>query len=223
MKNSFIFSSLLTLFAFFAVSFTTTTDSTTYTVDTEASKVTWKGYKVLGSHEGTIEVQSGSLDFEEGVLTGGSFEIDMTSIICTDLEGEMAGKLVGHLVSDDFFGVEKYPTATFVITNVVSRGKEGDYKVIGDLTIKESTNSIKLQAQVSTDEKGLISIDISLKEDNIDCTYRDNGIGFPVSVREGKGTQIIKSILNRYKTQPHIKNSEQGGVFIHFNYFPQRK
>ncbi|MGB1243393.1 MAG: YceI family protein [Chitinophagales bacterium] len=158
MKNSFIFNSLLTLFAFFAVSFTASTDSTTYTVDTEASEVTWKGYKVLGSHEGTIEVKNGSLDFEEGVLKGGRFEIDMTSMICTDLQGEIAGKLVGHLASDDFFGIEKYPTATFVITNVISRGKEGDYKVIGDLTIKESTNSIKLQAQVSADENGGMTV-----------------------------------------------------------------
>jgi len=158
MKNSFIFSSLLTLFAFFAVSFTTPIGSTTFTVDTEASEVMWKGYKVLGSHEGTIKVKSGTLDFEEGVLTGGSFEIDMTTIACTDLEGEMAGKLVGHLASDDFFGVENFPTAMFVITNVVSRGKEGDYKVVGDLTIKESTNSIKLQAQVSTDEDGGMTV-----------------------------------------------------------------
>ncbi len=172
MKNSFIFSSLLTLFAFFAVSFTTPTDSTTYSVDTEASEVTWKGYKVLGSHEGTIEVKSGTLDFEEGVLTGGSFEVDMTTITCTDLEGEMAGKLVGHLASDDFFGVEKYPTATFVITNVVSRGKEGDYKVVGDLTIKETTNSIKLQAQVSTDDEGVMTVATATTIDRSDFNVK---------------------------------------------------
>lgn len=63
------------------------------------------------------------MEFTDGVLTSGSFEIDMTSITWAD-------KLVGHLTSDDFFGVANYPAAKFVITNVVSRGKEGDYKIV---------------------------------------------------------------------------------------------
>lgn len=154
MKNTFVFSTVLTLIAFLTLSFTTPTETTTYNVDTEASEVTWKGYKVTGSHEGTIGVKSGNLEFTEGVLTGGSFEMDMTSITCTDLEGEWADKLVGHLASDDFFGVETHPTSTFVITSVVSRGKEGDYKVVGDLTIKESTHPIKLQVQLTEGEEG---------------------------------------------------------------------
>ncbi|MGB1242586.1 MAG: YceI family protein [Chitinophagales bacterium] len=154
MKNTFVFSTVLTIIAFFTLSFTTPTETETYTVDTEASEVTWKGYKVTGSHEGTIAVKNGSLEFTEGALTGGSFEMDMTSIVCTDLEGGTADKLVGHLASDDFFGVKTYPTSTFVITSVVSRGQAGDYKVIGDLTIKESTHSIKLQVQLTEGEEG---------------------------------------------------------------------
>ncbi|MEZ4884483.1 MAG: YceI family protein [Chitinophagales bacterium] len=154
MKNTFAFSILLTLFTFLGSSYTTPTESTSYAVDTEASEVVWKGYKVLGSHTGTIAVKNGNLEFTEGALTGGSFEIDMTSISCSDLEGEWADKLVGHLSSDDFFGVATYPTAKFVITSVVSRGTEGDYKIIGDLTIKETTKSIKLKAQLTEGEEG---------------------------------------------------------------------
>jgi len=42
----------------------------------------------------------------------------MNTIICTDLEdAEYNQKLVGHLKSDDFFGVEKYPIATFKVIN----------------------------------------------------------------------------------------------------------
>ena len=44
--------------------------------------------------------------------------------------------------SEDFFGVEKYPTAKFAITKVVPQGP-GRYKVEGDLTIKETTKPIK--------------------------------------------------------------------------------
>ena len=75
----------------------------------------------------------------------------MNSIACTDLSGEYAGKLVGHLKSDDFFGVANYPTAKFVITKVVSRGTPGAYKVQGDLTIKGITQSIKFNADLKED------------------------------------------------------------------------
>ena len=67
------------------------------------SKVVWKGYKVTGSHEGLITIQSGMLNFKDEKLAGGEFIIDMTTIIATDLEGEYKGKLEGHLKSDDFF------------------------------------------------------------------------------------------------------------------------
>ena len=120
----------------------------TTSINVEKSVINWKGYKVLGSHTGTIQVKSGNLDWEDDKLIGGSFEIDMNTIACTDLEGEYAGKLVGHLKSDDFFGAAKYPMAKFEITNVVSRGKTGDYKVMGNLTIKESTQPVSFNAMV---------------------------------------------------------------------------
>ena len=62
----------------------------------KSSKVVWKGYKVLGSHEGTLNLKSGSLTFDNEILTGGEFVLDVTSISCTDLEGESKGQLEGH-------------------------------------------------------------------------------------------------------------------------------
>ena len=35
-------------------------------VDTEKSVITWKGYKIAGHHEGTINLKKGSLSFEKG-------------------------------------------------------------------------------------------------------------------------------------------------------------
>ena len=113
----------------------------------ENSEVNWKAFKVTGSHEGTISLKSGFLTFKEEVLTGGEFVIDMTSIACTDLEGEYKGKLEGHLKSDDFFGVEGNPTSTLVITKVKSNGKNS-YEVTGDLTIKGKTNPITFDFSV---------------------------------------------------------------------------
>ena len=121
----------------------------TYTVDVASSTIVWTGYKVTGKHTGTVKVNNGSLTWADGKLTGGTFDIDMTSITDTDLEGEWAAKLVGHLKSDDFFGVEKHPTTKFVITKAIPQDTKGNYKIVGNLTIKETTREEKFLASVS--------------------------------------------------------------------------
>ena len=132
--------------AFITFSFTTIEEEKKE-IKTDKSKVVWKGYKVTGSHEGTINLQSGFLTFNEDKLTGGEIVIDMTTLTSTDLEGEYKGKLEGHLKSDDFFGVETYPTATLVFKNVEVSGKNS-YTVIGDLTLKGKTNSITFNISI---------------------------------------------------------------------------
>ncbi|MEM9340417.1 MAG: YceI family protein [Bacteroidota bacterium] len=127
-----------------------TAEKTTYKVDGAASKVAWIGKKVTGEHNGSISLKGGNFTFEDGMLVGGLFTVDMTSSVCEDLEGEYKGKLEGHLKSEDFFGVEKYPTATFVVTKAVPQGP-GKYKVIGNITIKEKTEEIQFTADI--DEK----------------------------------------------------------------------
>jgi polyisoprenoid-binding protein YceI len=72
--------------------------------------------------------------------------MDMVSISTTDLEGEYKGKLDGHLKSADFFGVEKFPTATLEFINV--SGKDGSYKIKANLTIKETTKAVEFSMTV---------------------------------------------------------------------------
>lgn len=146
MKNTIKNVSILTFVTLFTLSFTTI-DKEKKVIKTDKSKVVWKGYKVTGSHEGTIDVKSGTLVFEGDKLTGGEFVIDMTSISTTDLEGEYKGKLDGHLKSDDFFGVSNHPTAKLVFTSVKSSGKSA-YDVTGDLTIKGKTNPINFTISI---------------------------------------------------------------------------
>lgn len=116
-------------------------------VDVEKSTVTWKAYKVTGSHTGTVTLSSGALTFKDGTLNGGSFKVDMTSLVCTDLEGEYKGKLEGHLKSDDFFSVANHPSASIVFTSVEATGKNS-YEVTGDLTIKGTTKPITFDLSV---------------------------------------------------------------------------
>lgn len=116
-------------------------------VKTDASKVTWKAYKVTGSHTGTVDLKEGNLIFEDDKLTGGEFKVDMTSLISTDLKGESKGKLEGHLKSDDFFSVANHPTASLVFTDVKASGKNS-YEVTGDLTIKGITKPVTFDLSV---------------------------------------------------------------------------
>ena len=122
----------------------------TKSIDASNSTINWVGKKVTGQHSGEISIKEGTLEFTDGVLSGGSFIIDMTSIKTTDLSGNMAGKLDGHLKSDDFFGVASFPTATLLITDVTP--KDGSYTVTADLTIKETTAPVTFVTNVTPNE-----------------------------------------------------------------------
>src|SRR5690606_13040196 len=114
-------------------------------IKTDKSKLVWKGYKFTGSHDGTINIKSGSLTFDGDKLTGGEFVVDMTTLISLDAQGGMKDRLEGHLKADDFFGVEKHPTSSLVFKKIESTGKN-TYTVTGDLTIKGITkpNTFKI-------------------------------------------------------------------------------
>ena len=158
-------------FAVIGLAFTNPGEVASYNVDAAASQIVWKGYKVLGEHTGTINVQKCSLNIQDGQLVGGSFAIDMTSIACTDLSGEYKGKLEGHLKSDDFFGAATYPTATFVITSATPNGVDR-YKVTGNLTIKDITKEIKFIANLEKEEGQVVAkADIQIDRSEFNVRY----------------------------------------------------
>jgi len=123
-----------------------------YVVNVTASNITWKGFKPTGSHNGELKIKSGSFSFANGAVASGEFLLDMTSIVVLDIpaDDKYNAKLTGHLKADDFFGVEKNPTASFKITKV-----EGN-TVSGDLTIKGHTKNVTFNA-TSFEDQGVVS------------------------------------------------------------------
>ena len=114
-------------------------------VNVQTTTIEWLGKKIGGKHEGNIQLKSGYLELKEGEIIAGNFVVDMTSITNTDLKDEGSNqKLVGHLKSDDFFGVQSYPTAEFVVTKS-SKFNNGTATLTGDLTIKGNTESISFE------------------------------------------------------------------------------
>ena len=111
-----------------------------YKVDLTKSSITWEGKKFAGSHKGTVELTSGNLNFNGKKLTGGGFIANMTTI----KDADKNGGLEKHLKSEDFFGVEKFPAANFVIKKIEGNG--ASVNITGDLTIKSITAPITFPA-----------------------------------------------------------------------------
>ena len=125
----------------------------TLKVDPNKSTLHWTGKKVTGEHTGNVKISKGVLTVDGNKLVGGTFDIDMKSIVNTDLtDASYNAKLVGHLKDEDFFSVEKHPVATFKITKVEpmasAKAGEPNYTITGNLTIKGITNPVTFPATV---------------------------------------------------------------------------
>ena len=107
------------------------------------SNIDWKGRKVTGSHFGTIGLKEGALTVSDGILTGGNFVVDTTSIKILDVTDPATNaQFAGHLASDDFFSIDRYPEAFFEITSA------NNNRIEGNLTIKGITHSVGFDATV---------------------------------------------------------------------------
>ncbi|MBN2424062.1 MAG: YceI family protein [Calditrichaceae bacterium] len=186
-KNSFVFVfTLLFVASIFA--------QDTFTVNNDESKIEWIGRKVTGQHNGTINLKNGTLQFEGDKLIGGKFEIDMTSMVNLDIEDESyKAKLIGHLKSDDFFSVDKYPVAIFTITHIQKNEntKGHNYFIRGDLTIKGTTHPVEFPAKIGySKNKITASASITVDRSKYDVRY---GSG---SFFKGLGDNLIYDDFN---------------------------
>jgi polyisoprenoid-binding protein YceI len=157
-----------------------------FKVNVAKSTLNWVATKVTGKHNGTLKLASGSLESNGKMVTGGTFDIDMNSLVCLDLtDKETNGKFVGHLRSDDFFSIEKHKTAHFEIQKVVPT-KGNEYDVTGKLTIKGISNEVTFPATITTTPKGVkASAKITVDRTKFDIKY-GSGKFF-----EGLGDKVI--------------------------------
>lgn len=118
-----------------------------YVVDTAESRITWKGSKQfsIDSHTGYVNIASGELMLQRDRLTGGTVEVDMTTIR-DKIHGSDNG-LVHHLKDPDFFDVKKFPSSSIVITRV-EPGNAGDIVVTGNLAIRGVVQPVRFPATI---------------------------------------------------------------------------
>lgn len=107
------------------------------------SNIDWIGRKVTGAHNGTISIKSGTLTLKDGEIENGRIVVDTTSITILDItDPDTNAQFAGHLASDDFFGIDRYPEAVLEISSV------NNSQIEGNLTIKNITHPISFNASV---------------------------------------------------------------------------
>ncbi len=130
----------------------------------DGSSIEWTGRKFkVSKHDGGFSTFSGTLtlDKEGKGVTYASVDIDMASVWADD-KAKPTEKLVGHLKTDDFFGVEKFPKGKFETTKIESNN--GKTEVTGNLTLRGVSKALTFPAEITVAEKD-VSIKAELKFD----------------------------------------------------------
>lgn len=132
----------------------------TLNIQKDKSIIIWEGKKLLGTHTGNVQFDSGTLKVRNNSIIGGEFSVDMRTITNTDIDDkEYNEKLVNHLKSEDFFNVSRYPKSFFKITKIEKyndpENKNINFKIYGDMKIKGIMNPVEFPAIIRFEENGI--------------------------------------------------------------------
>ncbi|MDB5268249.1 MAG: lipid-binding protein [Hymenobacter sp.] len=140
-----------------------------YKLQPQLSTLGWEGKAVTHGHNGTMQFSDGELLVKGNSIVGGTVTVNMKTMVATDIkDAESQGKFVGHMSSDDFFGVATYPTSTFKIASVTpikgAAANADNVTIAGDLTIKGVTQRISFPAKAGVKDgvaaaSGKVTID----------------------------------------------------------------
>ena len=155
-------------------------EATAYRVVPSESVVKWQGSKVTGqNHHGKIMMKEGEVKVTNNRITGGMIMIDMTSLSNEDLDEDNGkSKLEGHLKSDEFFGVEQYPTAAFTVIDVKDSSVDGgNAYVTGNLKIRDQERSISFPATTTvSDDEARVKAEVTFDRTKFNVVYGNENI-----------------------------------------------
>lgn len=118
----------------------TTATKTLWTIDPTHSEVQFKvTHLVISTVTGSFNSYNGNIEADGDNFENAqaSFTAEIDSISTNNEDRDQ------HLKSDDFFNAEEYPQLKFESTNF-EKVDEGEYKVTGDLTIRDLTKEVQL-------------------------------------------------------------------------------
>jgi polyisoprenoid-binding protein YceI len=130
-------------------------ETTNFKIVSSNSNVEWTGRKVTGAHNGTIGIKEGNFILNGGKVKGGNIVINTSTIKILDIaDAATSEQFAGHLASDDFFSIEKFPTASFDILSVKELS-DSTYYLEGNLTIKDISHVVGFEASLENAENAI--------------------------------------------------------------------
>jgi polyisoprenoid-binding protein YceI len=182
-----------------------TEDAVSISVNTDNSVVTWIGSKPAGKHNGTIAVAGGEVLVQNDAVVGGSFDIDINSLVVLDLpaDSEWNGKLRGHLMSADFFDAENYPAARFEITGAVP---------FASAEVAADKEEFQTEYAPATLSEVMVENPTHFISGNLTMRGVTKNITFPASVSLENGVVRAKANFNINRTDWNLKYQDESSV-----------
>jgi polyisoprenoid-binding protein YceI len=110
----------------------------------------------------------------------------------------------GHLRTNDFLDVEKFPTITFTSTSITHDGGN-DFQVTGDLTIKDVTKSVTIPLEFQGAAKDPFGNDRIGFEGSTQIVRSEYGVNFNAALETG-GVLVSDKITLEFELSA-IKNA----------------
>lgn len=157
-----------------------------YKISLEKSKFSWTGYASVGSYAptGSLKCNFGNLTYKGKSITNAFFQFDMKTISHENADMQK------HLRGDDFFDVEKYPTASFKLEKTVGGLATGILKIKSvqkritfPFKINVSQNLVLIEAKINVNRTdfGIKYNSTSFFTDLGDYAIKDN-FDFDISI-----------------------------------------
>lgn len=168
----------------------------TWTIDNPHSNVRFEvGWEDFSMRTGEFKVFTGSIVTDSRTdLTNATIEfiVDATSV------DVIADRLAGHIKSDRFLEVEKYPEITYISNQAIKTGAD-TYLSTGKLTIhgveKEQEVTIKVKGAKETKKGFIYGLEVSLVVNRMDY-----GLDWG-SPRLAEKIKLVGHLLYKLKTE----------------------
>lgn len=174
-------------------------------IDTTASVVTWIGSKPNGQHNGIIPVFSGQLAVYDSAIVGGNFEMFIPGLKIMDLisDVEKHEKLKNHLISEDFFEADTFPTASFHLTLI---------NPFDSTFTQEDKTEFKSDYQPAKASEFRVSNPTHLISGNLTLKGITRNITFPAEIVFNSGKVKAEAKFNIDRTDWDVSYSNESSV-----------
>jgi len=162
------------------------------------SHIQYTGYKKIGTKEtGKAFFKDGFFIVNDGAVLGGQFIVDLTSLTNESNELKaMQEKFLEHIKSADFFEVETFPTASFIVTEVIELSEKDNlghtHSITGNLTIRGLEKQITVPADIEMDGRIIKMI----TEFTFDRTVFGLSYGVGSNLSKAAADEIISDAVN---------------------------